>query len=99
MIMENYKFQIGDKARVCCNAPREIIYITDEDAKAVLDGDFSKYEYENAGVKNDFLKHFFEIGTEVEIAGLFTGWKGHEAYNIKGSTEILLAEELERIES
>ena len=36
------KFEIGDKARVCDNAPIEIIYITEEEANAVIDGDFSK---------------------------------------------------------
>lgn len=63
-------------------------------------GDEARVCY-NAGVRNDFLKHFFEIGTEVEIVGFFTGWKGHEAYNIKinrrRSSEVLLAEELEAV--
>lgn len=44
-----------------------------------------------------WLKHLLEIGREVEITGRFTGWKGYEAYNIKGSSEILLAEELESL--
>lgn len=55
----------------------------------------------NAGVRNDFLKHCFEIGTEVEISEPFTGWKGHEAYYVKIngriSSEVLLAEELESV--
>lgn len=51
-------------------------------------------------IKNEnegFLKHFIEIGKEVEIAGVFNGWKGHEAYNVKGYSEPLLAEELDKL--
>lgn len=58
-------------------------------------------------MRTDFLKHVLQVGSVVEIAGLFTpesnrgyskrAWGNIEAYVIKGSTEILLAEELETI--
>ncbi len=52
--------------------------------------------------RNDFMEHVLKVGQEVEIAGNFSGWHGHEAYQIRDRsgkllTEILLAEELERI--
>jgi hypothetical protein len=55
----------------------------------------------NAGEhRDDFLKHALKIGREVEIAGVCQGWKrkqGELGYLIKGSSEILLASELEKI--
>jgi len=50
-----------------------------------------------------FLKHFLEIGKEVEImsllkpTGAFKRWEGQEAYFVKGYNEPLLADELEKI--
>ena len=42
------------------------------------------------------MPHFLEIGREVEIAGIYD-MAGYEAYRIKGSAEILLATELEKL--
>lgn len=47
--------------------------------------------------RDDFLIHLLKVGSEVEIDKLYVGtagWRGHEAYTLKGTTEILLAEEL-----
>lgn len=64
--------------------------------KAIVCGDVGFH-------RTNFLKHFIATGREVEIAGLYTGWKGEEAYHIKidgrASSEILLAEELEHLKA
>lgn len=52
----------------------------------------------NAGEKtNNFLIHVLEIGKQFEIEKPYTKWKGEDAYILKGTTEILLAGELELI--
>lgn len=47
--------------------------------------------------KDTFLKHFLNLGSEVTISGFFKGWKGINAYYVKGYSEPLLEEELEKI--
>lgn len=50
---------------------------------------------DNAGEKRqDFLKHFIEIGTVFTIQNRYYGWRNEEAYTVKECSEIFLAEEL-----
>lgn len=87
---------------------KELDELIKQEQKALLAGDkLGKFQpgdkarvCANVGdYRDDFLKHFLEIGKEVEIAQKYDGWKrmGHEAYHIKGNSEIFLAEELEKI--